>query len=74
MTRDERAGLARLMLRWPDRRLELVRASRTRLLESFEAYELACDAAAAWSKRSDLIADEYLQLIAELELEISANL
>lgn len=75
MTREQRAGLARLMLRWPERReaLRLAGASDDLLLELCETYDLACDASAYWSKStlpgSDEIADDYRNLVAELEAE-----
>lgn len=74
MTREERAGLARLMLKWPARREELFRASQTSLLEMFEVYELACDAAIVWSKCSEDIAGEFRQIVVELEHDIAEAL
>lgn len=75
MTREQRAGLARLMLRWPEGRaaLRAKEASNETLLDLCESYDLACNAAIHWSK-SDTpgaaeIADEYRGLIAELEFE-----
>ena len=65
MTREQRAGLARLMLHWPERReaLRLAGASDDLLLELCETYDLACDASAYWSKSTlpgaDEIADDY---------------
>jgi hypothetical protein len=52
MEQAQRRGLARLMLRWPDRRAALrERYGRDpRLGELCEAYEAACEAAAYWSK------------------------
>lgn len=76
MTREQRAGLARLMLRWPEGRaaLRLKAASDLTLLDLCEGYELACDAAIYWSKSNApgavAIADEYRDIVAELEVEI----
>lgn len=52
MEHARRRGLARLMLRWPDRRAQLRAFSPddARLGELFEAYELACEAASYWQK------------------------
>ncbi|SFD66949.1 hypothetical protein SAMN05428997_14022 [Bosea sp. CRIB-10] len=45
-------GLARLMLRWPERRAVLREKciADPRLAELCEAYETACEAAAYWAK------------------------
>ena len=75
MTREQRAELARLMLRWPGDRetLRLAGASDNLLLDLCESYDLACDASAYWSKSTATgaveIADEYRCLVAELEVE-----
>lgn len=75
MTREQRAGLARLMLRWPEGRaaLHLKAASDVIFLDLCESYELACDASAYWSSSRAAgargIADEYRLLISELEFE-----
>lgn len=75
MTREQRAGLARLMLRWTEGRaaLHLQAASDDDFLELCESYELACDASAYWSSSNAAgaggIADEYRLLISELEVE-----
>lgn len=75
-THEQRAGLARLMLRWPEDRTALREkgASDEILLDLFESYDLACNAADLWAK-SDMpgaaeIADEYRSIISELELDL----
>lgn len=76
MTREQRAGLARLMLRWPEGRatLRLAGASDDLLLDLCESYHLACDSANYWAKsdssRAKQIADEYRFLISESEFEV----
>ena len=76
MTREQRAGIARLMLRWPEARaaLRLKGASDQMLLDLCEGYELACDAVIYWSKSNvpgaAAIADEYRDIASELEFEI----
>ena len=52
MTREQRAGIARLMLRWPEGRAALREKGTLDeiLLDLYEGYELACDAAIYWSK------------------------
>ncbi|WP_146170181.1 hypothetical protein [Bosea sp. 124] len=75
MTQEQRAGLARLMLCWPEGRaaLRLMSASDIPLLDLCEAYNLACNAAAYWSKSNSAnaaeIADEYRSLVPEIEAE-----
>lgn len=74
MTREQKAGLARLILRWPEGRetLRLKAASDQVLLELYESYDLACNALVFWSKCSSPgaaeIAAEYRFLVAELEV------
>ncbi len=76
MTKERRAGLARLMLRWPEGRAALRMKSESDpvLIELCEGYDLACEAAAYWLKSSAAnaaaIAEEYRCLIAELESDI----
>lgn len=78
-TREQRAGLARLMLRWPEGRAALRQNSAfdQMLLDLCESYDLACDAATYWSKTnspgSAAIADEYRWIVSELEFEIRAR-
>ena len=52
MEHAQARGLARLMLRWPERRAELRRkaAHDAHLLALCEAYEAACGAAEYWAK------------------------
>lgn len=52
MEQAQKRGLARLMLRWPDRRTVLREkyGHDLRLAELCEAYEAACEAAAYWAK------------------------
>ncbi|MGW9329217.1 hypothetical protein [Bosea sp. NPDC055594] len=74
-TRGQRAGFARLMLRWPGGRATLLEkgTSDETLLDLCESYDLACNAAVHWSKsdkpRAADIACEYRGLIFELEIE-----
>lgn len=76
MTREQRAGLARLMLRWPEGRAVLLAKSETDhfLVELCESYDLACEAARYWLKSSAAngaaVAEEYRCLTAELESDI----
>ena len=76
MTSDEKAGMARLMLRWPDRRDQLRHA--VSLASLYECYALACDAAHWWSKqpssRGFALAREYINLVTELEAEVATEL
>lgn len=75
-THEQRAGLARLMLRWPEDRAALREkgASDEILLDLCESYDLACNAAAHWSKLDTPgaagIADEYRSIVFELEFEV----
>jgi hypothetical protein len=63
------------MLRWPEGRasLRLAGNSDRILLDLCESYDLACNAAAYWSKATlpdaREIADDYRNLVAELEAE-----
>ncbi len=61
MTREQRAGLARLMLRWPEDRaaLRLAGASDHILLDLCEGYDLACDAAVYWSSSHVVPVQQY---------------
>jgi hypothetical protein len=78
MTRDQRAGLCRLMLRFPCRRAELQAARTNILLELFESYELG------WSAEGqEIIASaidqngfnlEYCSVIDDLEQDILQEL
>lgn len=72
MKSEQESGLARLMLLWPERREALLRAGAP--AELFESYALACDAAHWWSSRpgavAAIIAEEYREIVAELEKEI----
>ena len=76
MTHQERSGLARLMLRWPERREKLSRACA--LFDLFAGYSLACQSADLWSRqageRAELIAKDYREVISALELQISESL
>lgn len=79
MTREQQAGLARLMLRWPEGRVALRLAGNADqiLLDLCESYDLACAASDYWSKLTvpgaDKIADEYRNLVTELEVEVRAR-
>lgn len=74
MTPEQRCGLSRLMLRWPERRHQLAQAHDTSLADLYESYETASVAFAHWSiaatPEAEAFAAEYRQLIAELEGEI----
>lgn len=66
------------MLRWPQRRLELRQGYAPRLLELFEDYELACEAADHWravtSPEGRSRAEEYRVLAREIEQDIEETL
>lgn len=76
MEQAQKRGLARLMLRWPERRAELRQkfTQDPRLPELCEAYEAACEAAAYWTKSSAAVgaerAEEYRALITATEQDI----
>ncbi|WP_186421350.1 hypothetical protein [Bosea sp. CS1GBMeth4] len=62
------------MLLWPDRRTDLLQVQAP--ADLYEAYSLACEAVHWWGKRAGspeaaAIAEEYRELIAALEREIS---
>ena len=63
------------MLRWPDRRDELVRAADGPIVELFESYEQASVAFIHWSKESRpdarALADDYRDLLNAIEHEIN---
>ncbi|WP_248310003.1 hypothetical protein [Bosea sp. WAO] len=63
MEQAQRRGLARLMLRWPNRRTELREkfARDPRLVELCEAYEAACEAAAYWAKSPATVSKQRLE-------------
>jgi hypothetical protein len=73
-----RCGLARLMLRWPDRReaLKTHLQDTPHMAEMCEAYEAACSAVEHWIRSTDRIAAsrvaEYRSVIAGLEQDILA--
>ncbi len=80
MERSERRGLARLLLRYPDRR-EALRGKASEdanIRELCDAYEAACEAAAYWARSTELIgperASEYRQLADAIEEDILRNL
>lgn len=60
MRNARKRGLARLMLRWPDRRaqLRLISCDDPGLADLFEAYELAWEAAGYWAKIDSGVAAE----------------
>lgn len=76
MDQAQRRGLARLMLRWPGRRVELREkcARDPRLVELCEAYEAACEAATYWAKSPAPVANqraaEYNALASATEQDI----
>ena len=76
MEHAQARGLARLMLRWPERRAELRRkaADDAHLLALCEAYEAACGAAEYWAKERPPLgpdrAAEYRDLASDTEEDI----
>ncbi|KAB1072478.1 hypothetical protein [Methylobacterium planeticum] len=76
MERSQQRGLARLLLRHPERRQELRRkfAENAQLRELCEAYEAACEAAEYWAKSSDPVGpartEEYRELATATEEDI----
>lgn len=75
MCREQKSGLARLLIRCPDRRDELVRAARSPTIMDFcEAYELSWSAALHWAKvprsKAAEIATEYRMLIIAIEQDV----
>lgn len=76
MNQTQRRGLARLMLRWPQRRMELRDrcGQDTRFLELSEAYETACEAVDYWVNsglpEGPTRAEEYRALAFEIERDI----
>lgn len=80
MERSERRGLARLLLRYPDRR-EALRgkaAEDANFRDLCEAYESACEATGYWVKSTEPVgperAEEYRQLAGAIEEDILRNL
>lgn len=80
MDQAQKRGLARLLLRWPERRTELRQrfVQDQRLAELCGAYEAACEAASYWSKSADGVgparAHEYRSLAIETEQDILIRL
>jgi hypothetical protein len=80
MERSERRGLARLLLRYPERReaLRIKAAADANFRELCDAYEAACEAASYWSKSGEPVgperAREYTQLARDVEEDILRNL
>ena len=76
MDATRKRGLARLMLRWPDRRAVLTERVLTdpSVSELCEAYETACEAIGYWTKSAAPIAgqrcEEYRSLAIETEQDI----
>jgi hypothetical protein len=68
----ERRGLARLMLRWPAKRMELAERARVdpHFTELCEAYESACAAIEYWAHSPAPIA---LERLAEYRARASAT-
>lgn len=78
MTPEQRSGLARLLLRWPSRRDELMRAIESPMAEMFESYELASVALVHWSNKltpqANAVSEDYRRIVSELEEEIESHL
>jgi hypothetical protein len=78
MTPEQKSGLARLMLRWPERRGELERAAHGSVLDLYESYELESLAYIRWSQKAEpaavVIAADYRRILIELEHDIAAAL
>ncbi|GJE45885.1 hypothetical protein F6X53_14730 [Methylobacterium soli] len=76
MGRSERRGLARLMLRYPERREAFRRkaADDPYFLELCDAYEATCEAAEYWARSSEPFAPErtceYRRLATDVEEDI----
>ena len=76
MDETQRRGLARLMLRWPSARPELLRrvSEDTTFADLCGAYDEACQAAERWSRspapNAAARADEYGELARETEQDI----
>jgi len=80
MNQAQKRGLARLMLRWPERRTELRQklACDPGLAELCEAYEAACEAASYWTKVAEPVGParthEYQALASATEQDILQRL
>ncbi len=80
MDNVQKRGLARLLLRWPTRRADLIRVAQSHpaLGELCEAYETACTAMEHWSRSSAPVAAErtreYRTLVRATEEDILAIL
>jgi hypothetical protein len=76
MEQARKRGLARLMLRWPERRAELrlCYSKDPGFADLCDAYETACDAALYWGKSMSPIgperAEEYRALMTATEQDI----
>ncbi|HVK90144.1 hypothetical protein AB4Z40_35180 [Bosea sp. 2YAB26] len=76
----QKRGLARLMLRWPQRRMELRQkcSSGAGLLDLCEVYQVTCEAASYWEKitspAGEARAEEYRALALEIEREVNEAL
>lgn len=76
MEKAQRRGLARLMLRWPQKRaaLKTLFDRDARIAELCEAYEVACEAASYWDKSAAPAAlersQEYRSLMIATEQDI----
>ena len=76
MEDTQRRGFARLLLRWPGKRKELVRRAQTdaHIGELCEAYESACAALDHWLHSSATVApdriEEYRMLVEATEQDI----
>lgn len=76
MDATRKRGLARLMLRWPDRRAALKErfVNDPSVSELCEAYETACEAIAYWARSPSEIAnersEEYRLIARETEQDI----
>ncbi|WP_413991104.1 hypothetical protein ACMDCR_03015 [Labrys okinawensis] len=76
MEHAQKRGLARLLLRWPEYRVNLQRRAKEDpyLLDLIGAYETACEAVEYWSHADTIVAseraEEYRQLLIATEHDI----
>lgn len=79
MTHERNAGLARLLLRYPERRHAILRVALTPTMADLcESYELACVAAEHWAEvpgsKAAAMTAEFRLLIGAIEAEVTREL